>query len=87
MKFKPGQEVTPKIRYSEWNNLLDTPSMIFPQFGKIYTVEGYPHPQFDEMLKLEEIEGNFLYWEERFEAVVPAEKIAEDIEAIAVDHG
>jgi hypothetical protein len=82
MKFKPGQEVTPKIKAGEWATLLDTPNMPFPEFGKVYTVFGYPNPQFPEMLKLEEIKGNFLYWEDRFEALVPAEKMVDDLEEV-----
>ena len=86
MKFKPGQEITPKIQNHEWVNLLDTPGMPFPEFGKIYTVYGYPMAEYPEMVKLDQIKGNFLYWEQNFESVVPVEKIADDLEeCVSVD--
>jgi len=85
MRFKPGQEVTPVKKASEWVNLTGTP-MPFPDFGQIYTVWGYPNPQYPEMVKLEEIEGNFLYFEGNFEPLVPVEKLEKDLsEVLSID--
>jgi len=81
MKFKPGQEVTPKIRSGQWKNLLGTP-MPLPEFGKVYTVEGYPNSKYPEMMALEEINGKYLYWEEKFEPLVPVEKLEEDLSEV-----
>lgn len=76
MKFKPGQEVTPKIRASEWVTTIEC--MPIPEFGKIYTVSGYPLHNYPEFLTLEELEG-FYYWEENFEAMVTVEQIEHDL--------
>jgi hypothetical protein len=61
--------------------------MPIPEFGKIYTVSGYPLENYPEFLQVEEL-GEFYYWEENFEALVPAEQIAADLgELIGMENG
>jgi len=81
MKFKPGQEVTSKIKSNQWKNLLGRP-MPLPKFGKIYTVKGYPNKKYPEMMALEEIDGRYLYWENNFEPLVPVEKLEKDLKEV-----
>lgn len=85
MRFKPGQEVTPNIKNEEWK-VIQGFFMPFPEFGKIYTVSGYPMPHFPEMITLEEFGDKFVYFEDRFEPLVPTEKIAEDLENVDIEH-
>ena len=81
MRFKTGQEITPNKKASEWVNLTGT-LMPFPDFGKIYTVKGYPNGKYPEMLALEEIPGNFLYYEGCFEPVLLVEELTEALEQV-----
>lgn len=85
-KFKIGQEVTPTKR--EWDVVfgkMDAGDM--PEFGKIYTVAGYPidgHDAFPKdfwgMMQLEEKPPSKVYHERHFEAVLPVEAIEEALE-------
>lgn len=92
MKFKIGQEVTPTKR--DWDVVFGKMEAVdLPEFGKIYTVAGYPidgHEAFPKkfwgMIQLEEKPPSKLYHERHFEAVLPAEAIAEALEeVISVD--
>jgi len=82
MKFKPGQEVTPKIKAEQWMQIMGDVAMPIPAFGKVYTVEGYPAIAFPDMMSLVEIPGQYLYWEQNFEALVPQERVEQDLEEI-----
>lgn len=82
MKFKVGQEVTPNKKSDQWTVFVGPPKMPIPEFGKIYTVRGYPLPELPEMLELEEIPGNYLYHEECFEPLVPSAEIEMQLEEV-----
>ena len=86
MKFRIGQEVTPTKRHFD---------VVFgefeqgdmPEFGKIYTVAGYPLESDTRyplclwgMMQLEEKPATKVYHERHFEAVLPAEAIEEALE-------
>ncbi len=86
MKFKIGQEVTPtkKIFNCVFGSMVPED---FPQFGKIYTVSGYPLEgdtkiplDYWGMMSLEEKQPKNLYHERHFAAVLPAEAIEEALE-------
>lgn len=88
MKFKIGQEVTPTKRHFDVVfGKMEEGDM--PQFGKIYTVAGYPldgaenvHPDMWGMMQLEEKNPTKVYHERNFEAVLPAEAIAVALEQV-----
>jgi len=86
MKFKIGQEVTPTKRHFDVVFGAMQPIDI-PEFGKIYTVAGYPLSEKDyvpeylqRMMQLEEKSPTKVYHENFFEAVLPAEAIEEALE-------
>ncbi len=88
MRFKIGQEVTPVK--TEWNVVygkMETGD--YPEFGKIYTVAGYPlhgkdHvPEYHQgMMQLAEKPDNKVYHESSFEAMVPSEQLSKDLEEV-----
>lgn len=88
MKFKIGQEVTPVKRH--FNVIFgEMGPGDLPEFGKIYTVAGYPlagkeyAPEYHQgMLQLEEKPPTKVYHESCFEAVLPAEAIEEALEQV-----
>jgi hypothetical protein len=73
MRFKPGQEVTPTKKASEWVTTIEC--MPIPDF------DSYPLPNYPEFMTLAEIPG-FYYWEENFEPLVPTEKVERDLEEV-----
>jgi hypothetical protein len=83
MKFKPGQEVTPNKKAEEWAIIMGL-IMPIPEFGKVYTIHGYPLEAFPEMVELEEFAGlgRFVYHENNFEPLVPMEKIELDLKEV-----
>lgn len=90
MRFKIGQEVTPTKRHDCWEVVYGKmePSDM-PEFGKIYTVVGYPfegndkiHPSFWGMMQLEEKPASKRYHERHFEALVPSEQLSKDLEEV-----
>jgi hypothetical protein len=89
MKFRIGQEVTPTKRHFEVVfGKMEEGDM--PEFGKIYTVAGYPLESDTRyplsawgMMQLEERKPNKLYHERHFEAVLPAEAIEEALENVS----
>lgn len=90
MKFKIGQEVTPVKR--KWDVIFGKmePGDL-PEFGKIYTVAGYPlHGNIDVpkelwgMMLLEEKPDSKVYHEQHFEAVLPVEAIQEAMEQVVI---
>lgn len=88
MKFKIGQEVTPtKRKFDVIFGSMEEGDM--PQFGKIYTVAGYPmdgntkYPlEVWGMMQLEEKNPTKVYHERWFEAVLPAEAIEVALEQV-----
>lgn len=88
MKFKIGQEVTPtKRQFEVVYGTMEAGDM--PEFGKIYTVAGYPLagkdyvPEYHQgMMQLAEKNPNKVYHESAFEAVLPAEAIEEALEQV-----
>jgi hypothetical protein len=88
MKFRIGQEITPTKRHFDvvFGKMEDGD---MPEFGKIYTVAGYPidgHDAFPKdfwgMMQLEEKHPSKVYHERHFEAVLPAEAIEEALENV-----
>jgi hypothetical protein len=81
MRFKPGQEITPTIKSEQWSIFYGGP-MPIPEFGKVYTVLGYPDDELPEMVSIEELGERFVYWEQNFEPLVPIEKLEEDLQEV-----
>lgn len=76
MKFSRGQEIT--LREDCDLTILD----VFPVFGKVYTVSGYPmqgHPCFQDWLSLEELDPKSVFDEEMFEPLVSDEQLEDDL--------
>lgn len=88
MKFKIGQEITPKIKSDQWDIVSDHTQMPMPEYGKVYTVRSYPLPKYPEMLVLCEMPGDCLYLEDNFEAVVENNQLQEDLHEVLIkeDH-
>ena len=88
MRFKIGQEVTPNKK--EFNVVLGNMGPEdMPQYGKVYTVAGYPlhgrtgvAPEHFGMMQLEEMKPKMLYHEDCFEALVSDEKLEADIKEL-----
>ncbi len=88
MKFKIGQHVTPVKK--DWNVIfgqMDAGDL--PEFGKIYTVAGYPlhgntdfPPQFWNMIQLEEKHPNKVYMDCFFEALISDEELEEQLNEV-----
>lgn len=81
MRFKPGQEITPK--QNKWEIIFGGPIPVgqTPKFGHVYTVELYPfrasHPK-EKYLLLTEI-NTALFNEDSFEPLVTTQRLEDDL--------